>query len=122
MGTDWFNMLLYFVVSSLIASTIAKYDSFIGVRAPLCIRRVFLIFSFQRNRISAMAVVFQVYTYTMFLIFVVSRFVPFNFLSAYIPDVNGLYKLLQQVQYAVLAPISLLELGVCYLVKIKRKA
>lgn len=106
----------YLLISCILVRRIAAYDSFLGIRISVFARKILLIFSFEKPKISIMAVIYQIYTYIMLALFVCSRFASLDFLQAIFYDPNLMYTYALRIQLFLLLPLAILELGVCYLV------
>lgn len=110
---DYVFMCIYSVIVCWCARRIAENDSFIGVRVPAPVRAFLLILSFQRERISILCIISQVYGYIMIILFIVSRFHPLYFLDMLSSDPNALYRKLLIVHVFLLIPFAIIETEIC---------
>lgn len=119
---EYIFIVIYLVVSCILVKEIAKHDSLIGIRVPQSIRKALLILSFDKPSVSVFAVIYQIYTYVMAIIFIWSRFMSLDFLISVFADPNLVYTYALRFQFFVLLPLTLIELGICYLVKRKQRS
>lgn len=117
---DYAYMIMYLISVCAFAREIAKYKSFLGVRISIKARYALLIFSRIQPKISVICLISQIYAYTMIFLFILSRFVSFDFLYYVTSDPNTLFTNMLKSHF-VIFPVGILEVGICKLVRRHQK-
>ena len=116
MLNEYTYMGAYLLGVCLLVREIARYDSLIKIEVSKSTRLCLLIFSFEREQISLLCIVSQIYAYMMITFFAVSRFQSLDFLYAITDDPNMFFNILLRVHYVIIIPIAIIEEAICYLV------
>lgn len=106
----------YLVLTCGSAYRIASYKSAWEVRVSDTARLALLIFYFKREKISIMAVIYQVCTYIMLGFYLISRlgWVQ-SFLKEKVPNIDQIYTLAFGIQVVGIFLVALAEEGIYYL-------
>lgn len=114
-------MALYLLLSSVIVNRAASVDSIVGVKAPKPLRRVLLIFSDEKERISIFAIVFQIFTYCTLVIFLLQTAFTLDFLELLFGGSKRIYAKMLEFQLPAFALLLLADMAVCGLKNWRRK-
>ena len=111
----WF-LAFYLLWTCMSAYRIASYESGLAIKVPDSVRVALLIFYFKRSKISVLAVVYQIYTYFMLGLFLLSRFGWMqSFLIQNFPNANQVYTWALEIQIFGLFLVAMGEEGIYYL-------
>ncbi len=108
-------LIFYLFLTGAEVYTIASYQSGIAIAVPDKIRVILLIFSFKWPKISVLAVIYQVCTYSLLLCLGICYLVPQDFFINALQDVERIFTIAVRTQVTALFLVAMAEEGIYYL-------